>query len=79
MLFGRRLQAPCVVRAEAHFFRSERPSPMAEIPSPTDLDLDRITGEEERCLAKVSDHLESRVREQPRGVYLSSARSRADG
>jgi DNA helicase II / ATP-dependent DNA helicase PcrA len=55
-----------VVRAEAHFFRSQRPSPMAEIPNPPDLDLDRITSEEEHCLAKVSDHLEHRVREQPR-------------
>ncbi len=39
---------------------------MAEIPNPPDPDLDRITGEEERCLAKVTDHLENRVREVPR-------------
>lgn len=42
---------------------------MAEQPTPaeTDLDLDLITGEEERCLAKVNDHLENRVHElQPR-------------
>ncbi|HEX3776629.1 MAG TPA: DNA helicase UvrD, partial [Polyangiaceae bacterium] len=37
---------------------------MAEIPTAPDPDLDRITTEEERCLAKVSDHLENRVREQ---------------
>src|SRR5450755_2247635 len=37
---------------------------MAEISSPPDPDLDRITGEEERCLAKVSDHLDNRVRDQ---------------
>jgi len=55
-----------VVRAEAHFFRSQRPSPMAEIHELTDPDLERITGEEERCLAKVSDHLENRVREVPK-------------
>jgi DNA helicase-2/ATP-dependent DNA helicase PcrA len=39
---------------------------MAEIPSPADPELERITAEEERCLAKVSDHLDNRVREQPR-------------
>ncbi|MEP7049227.1 MAG: 3'-5' exonuclease [Pseudomonadota bacterium] len=38
---------------------------MAELPSTPDPDLDRITGEEERCLAKVNDHLLHRVREQP--------------
>ncbi|HEY4105755.1 MAG TPA: 3'-5' exonuclease [Polyangiaceae bacterium] len=36
---------------------------MAEILTSPDPDLDRITAEEERCLAKVSDHLENRVRE----------------
>jgi DNA helicase-2/ATP-dependent DNA helicase PcrA len=38
---------------------------MAELPSTPDPDLDRITSEEERCLAKVNDHLEHRVRELP--------------
>ncbi|HEY5375732.1 MAG TPA: UvrD-helicase domain-containing protein, partial [Polyangiaceae bacterium] len=38
---------------------------MADLPLPPDSDLDRITGEEERCLTKVNQHLESRVREQP--------------
>lgn len=37
---------------------------MAETPTPPDSDLDRITGEEEQCLAKVRDHLETRVRVQ---------------
>jgi len=46
------------------FFASKRTRPMAEIPTPPDPDLDRITGEEERCLAKVSDHLDNRVRDQ---------------
>ncbi|MEO7032253.1 MAG: 3'-5' exonuclease [Polyangiaceae bacterium] len=38
---------------------------MAELPSTPDPDLDLITAEEERCLAKVNDHLLNRVREQP--------------
>ena len=38
---------------------------MAELPVPPDSDLDRITGEEERCLTKVNQHLENRVRDQP--------------
>lgn len=37
---------------------------MAESPTPPDLELERITGEEERCLTKVSDHLENRNQEQ---------------
>ena len=37
-------------------------SPLAE----TDPELDRITGEEERTLAKVTEHLSQRVPEQPR-------------
>jgi len=41
---------------------------MAELPSPavTDPDLDRIVDEEERTLAKVTEHLGQRVQEQPR-------------
>jgi len=41
---------------------------MAELPTlaETDPDLDRITGEEERTLAKVNEHLGQRVQEQPR-------------
>ncbi|MEO8900811.1 MAG: 3'-5' exonuclease [Polyangiaceae bacterium] len=38
---------------------------MAELPSTPDADLDLITAEEERCLAKVNDHLVNRVREPP--------------
>ncbi len=38
---------------------------MAELPLPADPDMDRITGEEERGLAKVVEHLANRVREQP--------------
>jgi DNA helicase-2/ATP-dependent DNA helicase PcrA len=42
---------------------------MAEQSNPaepdSDLDLDRITGEEERCLAKVNAHLETRTAELP--------------
>jgi len=34
-------------------------------PAETDLDLERITSEEERCLAKVSTHLDQRVAELP--------------
>jgi len=40
------------------------PTPLAE----TDPDLVRITGEEERTLAKVAEHLGQRVQEQPRQV-----------
>ncbi|HYQ40316.1 MAG TPA: 3'-5' exonuclease [Polyangiaceae bacterium] len=41
---------------------------MADIPSlaETDPDLDRIIGEEERTLTKVTEHLAQRVQEQPR-------------
>jgi DNA helicase-2/ATP-dependent DNA helicase PcrA len=41
---------------------------MAELPTPaeTDPDLVRITGEEERTLTKVTEHLGQRVQEQPR-------------
>ncbi len=37
---------------------------MADLPHPADPELDRITGEEERGLAKVVEHLETRSREQ---------------
>jgi DNA helicase-2/ATP-dependent DNA helicase PcrA len=36
---------------------------MAESTTPADPELDLITGEEERCLAKVSEHLQNRVPE----------------
>ena len=38
---------------------------MAEQPTPADPELDRITDEEERSLAKVVTHLESRLQETP--------------
>jgi len=38
---------------------------MAENPTPPDAELERITSEEEACLARVIDHLDNRVREQP--------------
>ncbi len=38
---------------------------MAELPTPADPELDLITGEEERCLAKVNDHLLNRVQDVP--------------